>query len=542
MFDRQIPELARQWRVVRFDFPGHGGAPAHPAHSVADVATRLLATLDGLGVQRFGYAGCALGGAVGIELALRHPERVASLALIAASPRFGTPDEFRQRGVVVRSNGLDPIARTAPERWFTAGYAAAQPAITEWAVQMVRTTDPGCYIAACEALAAFDVRAELGRIGVPTLVLVGSEDAVAGPAEARTLVAGIPDARLAVVPGASHLVPVEQPAAVTDLLVRHFSTAWQPGFVESSTGQIAMAGAFAAPVAGPVTGTFMGPATGTFTGAAAAISAGPAAGTSMGPVTATDGLAAPFPGALTGAATGTLEETAPIPFARATPVPFAGPPSGPFADPAPGRFAGPASGPFAPPSSGPFAGAAPGPFAGPAPDAYAGGGPGAFAGADPADVARPVPADPPQWAPPVAEIGPAPDRPASAESSDRYDTGLKIRREVLGDAHVDEVLERADDFSADFQDLATRYAWGEIWDRPGLDRRTRSCVTLTALVAGGHLEELAAHTRAALRNGLTPAEIKEVLLQAAVYCGLPAANRAFRVAQEVVREETTPAE
>lgn len=178
MWDRQVPELAQQWRVFRFDLPGHGGAPAHPAGSVAELTTRLLATLDGLGVQRFGYAGCAFGGAVGIELALRHPERLASLALIAASPRFGTADEFRQRGVIVRTNGLDPIARSSPERWFTGGYAAAQPAITEWAVQMVRTTDPGCYISACEALAAFDVRGELGRVGVPTLVLVGSDDQI----------------------------------------------------------------------------------------------------------------------------------------------------------------------------------------------------------------------------------------------------------------------------------------------------------------------------------------------------------------------------
>lgn len=107
------------------------------------------------------------------------------------------------------------------------GFAAAQPAIVEWAVQMVRTTDPGCYIAACEALAAFDIRPELGRISVPTLVLVGAEDHVTGPAEARTLVAGIRDARLALVPGASHLAPVEQPGAVTDLLLTHFSTSWQ---------------------------------------------------------------------------------------------------------------------------------------------------------------------------------------------------------------------------------------------------------------------------------------------------------------------------
>jgi len=400
MWDRQVPELVKQWRIFRFDLPGHGGAPAYPAGSVRDLTDRLLATLDQFGVQRFGYAGCSLGGAVGMELALRHPERLASLALIAASPRFGTADEFRQRGVIVRTNGLDPIARTSPERWFTSGFAAAQPAITEWAVQMGRPTDPGCHIAACEALAAFDVRADLARVGVPTLVLVGSDDQVTGPAEARTLVAGIPDARLAVVPGASHLVPVEQPAAVTDLLVRHFSTAWQPAF-DSSTGQTAIPGA-------PVV----------------------------------------------------------------TPVLTSAPP-------------------------------------------------------------HPVP---------IAEIAPATPAPGNAGRADPYDAGIKVRREVLGDAHVDQVLAQADDFAADFQELLTRYAWGEIWDRPGLDRRSRSVATLTALVAGGHLDELASHTRAALRNGLTPSEIKEVLLQAAVYCGVPAANSAFKVAQKVIREETTPSE
>jgi 3-oxoadipate enol-lactonase/4-carboxymuconolactone decarboxylase len=397
MWDRQVPELARQWRVFRFDLPGHGGAPAHPAGSVADLAARLLATLDELGVQRFGYAGCSLGGAIGAELALRHPQRVASLALIAASPRFGTADEFRQRGVIVRSNGLDPIARTSPEHWFTSGFAAAQPAITDWAVQMVRTTDPGCYIAACEALASFDVRAELGSIGAPTLVLVGSDDQVTGPAQARTLVAGIPDARLAVVPAASHLAPVEQPAAVTDLLVRHFSTAWQPAY---ETGQHAI----------------------------------------------------------------------------------------------------------------------------------------------PAAPVKPVLAPPPPPVAPVAEIGPTEAQPEAAIRPDRHDMGLKVRREVLGDAHVDRALASADAFSGDFQEFITRYAWGEIWSRPGLDRRMRSSVTLTALVAGGHLDELAFHTRAALRNGLTADEIKEVLLQAAVYCGVPAANSAFKVAQAVIREETTPQE
>ncbi|MEU1085649.1 alpha/beta fold hydrolase [Streptomyces sp. NPDC005576] len=393
MWDRQIPDLSQHYRVLRYDLPGHGGAPARPAVSVAELGDRLIATLDSLGVQRFGYAGCSIGGAVGADLALRHPHRVASLALVAASPRFGSADEFRGRGVVVRTNGLEPIARSSPERWFTPGFAAAQSAIVEWAVQMVRTTDPGCYIAACEALASFDIRGELGRIGVPTLVVVGAEDRVTGPAEARTLVAGIPDARLALVPGASHLAPVEQPAAVMDLLFTHFSTTWQ------------------------------------------------------------DTLGA-------------------------VPVPGAAPPAA------------------VPPLSAPYA--------------------------------------------PVAEIAPPAPRADDTERTDRHAIGTKVRREVLGDAHVDRAGAATDAFTADYEDLVTRYAWGEVWNREGLDRRTRSAVTLTALIASGRLEGLAAHLRAALRNGLTPVEIKEVLLQSAVYCGIPAAGAAFAVAQSVIQEETTP--
>ncbi|MFJ8297511.1 alpha/beta fold hydrolase [Streptomyces sp. NPDC094447] len=384
MWDRQIPELTRDWRVVRFDLPGHGGAPAEPFSSVAELGDRLLATLDTIGVQRFGYAGCSLGGAVGLDLALRAPHRVASLALVATSPRFGSADEFRQRGVIVRANGLEPMARTAPERWFTALFAGAQPAIVDWAVQMVRTTDPACYIAACEALAVFDVREALDRIAVPALVLVGSEDQVTGPAEARTLVAGIPDARLAVVPGASHLAPVEQPAAVTDLLIEHFA-----GTAPDTSGTLTV-----------------------------------------------------------------------------------------------------------PPQP-----AAPAPPAEPAPDA------------EPVEAGRPDP----------------------------YPTGLALRREVLGDAHVDRALaDGADGAGGAFQELVTRYAWGEVWSRDGLDRRTRSVVTLTALIAGGHRDALADHTRAALRNGLSAEELREIVLHAGVYCGFPAAETALRVVARVVEEETRP--
>lgn len=119
----------------------------------------------------------------------------------------------------------------------------------------------------------------------------------------------------------------------------------------------------------------------------------------------------------------------------------------------------------------------------------------------------------------------------------RYEAGMAVRRQVLGDAHVDRAIAGTDEFTADFQNLITRYAWGEIWTREGLDRRTRSCITLAVLATLHHDEELAMHVRAALRNGLTPDEVKEVLLQVAVYAGVPAANRAFKVAQETLRQE-----
>ena len=118
------------------------------------------------------------------------------------------------------------------------------------------------------------------------------------------------------------------------------------------------------------------------------------------------------------------------------------------------------------------------------------------------------------------------------DENERYERGLAVRRAVLGDAHVEAALARGTALTHDFQDLLTRYAWGEVWDRPGLPRHTRSLLTIAMLVALNRPEELRLHIRAARNNGVTPDEIKEVLLHAAVYCGLPAANAAFRLAAE----------
>lgn len=124
-------------------------------------------------------------------------------------------------------------------------------------------------------------------------------------------------------------------------------------------------------------------------------------------------------------------------------------------------------------------------------------------------------------------------------SNTSYDRGMAVRREVLGDSYVEQADKQATDFTRDFQTLVTEFAWGTIWTRPGLDRRSRSMITLTALIARGRDEELALHIRAALCNGLSREEIKEVLLQTAVYCGMPDANAAFRIAQRVFDEIQT---
>ncbi|GGO92582.1 bifunctional 3-oxoadipate enol-lactonase/4-carboxymuconolactone decarboxylase PcaDC [Wenjunlia tyrosinilytica] len=379
IWQEQIADLSRYWRVVRYDLPGHGGSLAHPTHTVEEVAVLVLELLDRLGIEGFGYAGAGFGGSVGTLLALSHPHRVVSLALIGSSAGPGSPDAWREHALVVRATGLEHEARTAASRWFTPRSLAEEPALAEPCAHMVRTVDPACYAALCDALGEHDLRDQLPAVIAPTLVIAGAEDTTAPPGAARELIAGIPDSRLAVVPNAAHLANVEQPGPVTQLLLRHFAA--------------------------------------------------------------------------------TLRQ-APSPAAPPPPV-----------EPAP-----------APPR--------------------------AAADSEPVDYERNAFAD-----------------------------GLKVRREVLGDAHVDRALSRADDLTGEFQEFITRYVWGEVWTRPGLDRRSRSIATITALVARGQLDELAFHIRAGVRNGLTRDEIREVLLQTAVYCGVPAANSAFAVAQRVLAED-----
>jgi len=364
VWDAQIPVLAQHFNVIRWDLPGHGGTPAHvlPDHTpgatrIADLGRLVLNLADDLGLATFDYAGISLGGAIGAWLAVHHPDRIRSLAMVCSSARFGEPSTWHDRAALARHKGTGPIADTAASRWFTPAFAADP--VAEAIIEELRGIDPDAYAACCDALAAYDLRAELPRITAPTLIIATRDDPVTPPAHARELTDSIPEAALTEIPHAAHLAIVERPAPVTTALLNHLTP-------------------------------------------------------------------------------------------------------------------------------------------------------------------------------------PTPDHRPSDDDS-RHTAGMTVRREVLGDAHVDRAIACTSRFTAPFQDFITRYAWGEIWTRPGLSRRTRSCITLTALVAHGHLDELAMHVRAALNVGLTPDEIQEVLLQSAIYCGVPAANAAFAVADHILRDVTSAA-
>jgi 3-oxoadipate enol-lactonase/4-carboxymuconolactone decarboxylase len=324
MWDAQAEALSDRYRVLRFDHRGH--------RTVAELAKDALALLDHLEIDRVAYCGLSLGGAVGMTLARRAPERIERLALAATALEFGPAQQWLERAETVRAEGMAAIAPAGLERWFTPNADADLVARFD---AMLRAQPVEPYAACCEALAEYDLTGI--DLTLPSLTIAGVDDPVTPPEK----LAAIPADRHVVIGGARHMVNAEQADAFNDALI-------------------------------------------------------------------------PF-----------LDEGA----------------------------------------------------------------------------------------------------------------GMRVRRAVLGDEHVDKAIAGTTELTADFQAFITRYAWGDIWTRPGLDRRTRSAITITALVALGHENELAMHIRAALRNGLSPDEIKEVLLHSAIYCGVPAANSAFAVARRVLEED-----
>ena len=349
--------LGRDFNVLAWDLPGHGTnrTRLEGPLTMADLAAGVLALVDSLdGGQDqglFHYAGGSVGGAVGLQLMLDAPHRLASATLLCTGARFSEPQHWLDRIDVVSASGTPALVAGAAGRWFGTGFLEREPERGSALLHALSDADDGSYVAICGALAEFDVRNRLGEITTPVLAVAGAADSATPPAVVEQIASGVADGRLVVLDGVAHLAPIEAPAEVARLIRQH----------------------------------------------------------------------------ALGAATR---------------------------------------------------------------DAWT-----------------------------VAEL---------------REAGLAVRREVLGEAHVARAIELTTDLTRDFQQFITEYAWGGIWTRPGLDRRSRSLVTLTALVAHGHHEELAMHLRAARRNGVTIGEIKEVLLQTAVYCGVPAANTAFRIAQQVL--------
>ncbi len=344
--------LAGRFHVVGWDLPGHGrSAPAAGPFTVADLADAVWAGVRTVLASRgdpdatVRYAGDSLGGAVGLQLLLDRPGwRFDQAFLLSTGAMIGTEQAWRERAAQVRASGTSSLVEATPARWFGPGFAARRPEVARPLLDALAAADDASYAWACEALADFDVRRLLPRIGVAVTAVAGIHDVVTPVADLEGIATGVPAGRLVVL-DVGHLAPAEAPDEVAALL----------------TG--------------------------------------------------------------------------------------------------------------------------------------------------------------------------------GSEPPDAYAAGLAVRRAVLGEEHVDRSLARATEVTREFQEFITRYVWGTIWTRPGLDRRQRSLITLTALVALGHDEELALHLRGARRNGLSLEEIREVLLQTAIYCGVPAANSAFRVADQVFAEE-----
>jgi 3-oxoadipate enol-lactonase/4-carboxymuconolactone decarboxylase len=339
----------RATRVLRFDLPGHGSSPAATEpFTMAELADSVLRLVDEAGGGRFHYAGVSLGGAVGIELALRHPDRLLSLGIFCSNAKIGTEQTWIDRVAQVTSQGTPSLVAGTPARWFAGDFIARQPAVASAILNDLSETDDASYAFCCGALAHFDRTADVGAIAVPTIAVGGTEDPVTTPDAVAHLAVQIPGAHYVEIPDASHLAVIERPGEAARIL---------------------------------------------------------------------------------------------------------------------------------------------------------------------ADLL--------------------------ASGDDLYARGVRTRRAVLGDAHVDAADAKITPETASFQEFITRFAWGDVWSRPQLSRRERSIATLASLVTGSHEHEIAMHVRAALTNGLSRIEIAEVILHTALYAGLPPANRALAIARDVFAEIDT---
>jgi 3-oxoadipate enol-lactonase len=219
MWQPQLAGLVSRFRVVRYDHRGHGSSPVPPGpYRIEDLGMDLLALLDHLGLDRVHLGGLSLGGMVAMWLAAHAPERVDRLVLLCTSARLGPPETWVRRAASVRAGGMETIAEAVLARWFTPGFVERHPGVVGWARRLLFTTPPEGYAGCCAAIGKMDLIPVLGRITAPTLVIAGAEDPATPPDHGALIAAGIPGARLTVVPGAAHLANVEQPDEIDRLL------------------------------------------------------------------------------------------------------------------------------------------------------------------------------------------------------------------------------------------------------------------------------------------------------------------------------------
>src|SRR3954468_12751284 len=217
LFDAQVGALAVGHRVIRYDLRGHGRSPVVPGpYTVGDMAADVVAALDERGIDRFSYAGVSLGGAIGLQLAVTVPDRLARLVVMASAARFADPPSWKTRADRVRAEGTEFLVPSRIGAWVTPAFAEARPEETERLVQMLRSTPPEGYAGCCESVGTFDVRDRLGEITAPTLVFAGGEDPATPPETVWAIAEGIPGAQFVVIPHASHLLSAEQPESVTE--------------------------------------------------------------------------------------------------------------------------------------------------------------------------------------------------------------------------------------------------------------------------------------------------------------------------------------
>lgn len=230
MWDAQVPALAERFRVIRYDQRGHGASPV-PAgpYAIEDLGGDVLALLDDLGIERASFCGLSIGGMTGMWLAAHAPGRVDRLVAVCTSAYLPPAEGWADRARTVRQAGtVAAIADTVVQRWFTPGFAAERPDIFGALRDMCASTPPEGYAACCEAIAGMDLRDDLPRIDAPTLVVSGAEDPATPPGHGRLIADAVPRARFAEVPDAAHLANIQQPAAVTNLILDHLDTLEAP--------------------------------------------------------------------------------------------------------------------------------------------------------------------------------------------------------------------------------------------------------------------------------------------------------------------------